>query len=432
MLKRILYIFLLLISIKATAQRTNSSPYSFFGIGQQFGSESVEQASMGGIGVAYNNIYHLNFLNPAASANLRFATYTFGATASNLTVKDFSGSQSSTSVNLSYFNMGFPIGKRAGVSFGLRPSSSVGYSLFNVTRDANDVVLTADRFYGTGGTNRIYGAYGMFLAKGLSVGIEGSYLFGKTENNVTSQRANVHLATKNNEINNIRGKSLKVGLHYKKEMSNKLMLNFGAVFKLENSLTTNGNEYLYSLVIGSNSFEAPRDTLSRASISGEVINPLRTSLGFGLGKKAKWYAGVEYEFQNALNIKGVLSSSSAGYGYGNSNKLSMGGFYLPKATSITSYWDRVTYRAGMRFEKTGLLINRTGSAGGFTEINDFGISFGLGLPLKELSNLNLGFEYGKKGTTANNLIQENYFNFKLSLSLNAFGQGAWFVKRKIN
>ena len=104
---------------------------------------------------------------------------------------------------------------------------------------------------------------------------------------------------------------------------------------------------------------------------------------------------------------------------------------MPKVNSISSYWERVTYRAGIRFEDTGLLIKGSSNSD-FTKIKDFGISFGLGLPLRDLSNLNLGIEYGKKGSTINNLIQENYFNFKVSLSLNAIGNLAWFVKRKID
>ena len=61
-------------------------------------------------------------------------------------------------------------------------------------------------------------------------------------------------------------------------------------------------------------------------------------------------------------------------------------------------------------------------------INEFGISFGVGLPInKELSNINLGFEFGKRGTTNNGLVQENYINFRLSLSLN----DKWFKKIQI-
>ena len=424
MLKRILYIFLVFISIKAVGQRANSSPYSFFGIGQQYSSQTVEQASMGGIGVAFSDSYHLNLMNPAGNAHLRFATYTFGLTVNDLTIKDFSGSQSSTSTSLSYVNIGFPIGKNAGASFGLQPNTSVGYSLLNEVKDTDGEILELTRFYGIGGTNRVYGAFGMLLTKGFSVGVEAEYVFGKTENSVLSQRANVSLGTNNTEETILRGSGLKIGMQYQKEVSNKLMLNFGVTMKLENKLKTNGLAHLYSSLSG-----VPRDTISSITINGKIVSPIKTGLGVGLGKTGKWYAGLEYEFQDALSIQGSLLSESTSYAYGNSNKLSLGGFYLPKSNSISNYWDRVTYRAGLRFEKTGLLVSKTSVVGDFTEINDFGISFGLGLPMgKKLSNLNLGIEYGTKGSTANNLIQEKYFNFRLSLSLN----DSWFIKREID
>ncbi len=431
MLKKIFYLYILFISITTYGQRSNSSPYSFFGIGQQYSSQTVEQASMGGIGVSFSSIYHLNFLNPAANANLRFATYSVGLNVNDLTIKDDSGSQKSTSTSVSYLNIGFPVGKRAGVAFGLKPNTSVGYSLLNITNDVNGDPFEATRFYGSGGTNKIYGAFGIGVTKNLSVGFEAEYIFGKTENNVISQKANVHLGTKNNEVTTIRGTGLKLGFLYHKKLSNKLNVNFGAAIKLENSLSTNGSEYLYSASLQQDGFETPRDTIYAASISGSLKNPLKTTLGLGFGKDNKWYAAVDYEFQDALDIKGSLLTSSSSHSYGKSNRISIGGFYIPKFNSISSYWERVTYRGGVRFEDTGLLINGE-NTGGFTKVKDFGISFGLGLPLKDLSNLNLGIEYGKKGTTINNLIQENYFNFKLSLSLNAIGNLAWFQKRKID
>ena len=430
MLKRIFYIFLLLISIKTFGQRSNSSPYSFFGIGQQYGSQSEEQATMGGVGVAFSSLYRINFINPASFANLKLATYSIGLNVNDLTVKDNSGSQKSTSTSVSYLNIGFPIGKNTGLAFGLKPNTTVGYSLLNVVNDSNGDPFEATRFYGSGGTNKIYGAFGISVSKSFDVGFEAEYIFGNTENNILSQKTGVQLATKSNEVTTIRGTGLKLGVLYKNELKNKLLVNIGAAIKLENKLTTNGSEYLYSTSIVSGGFDSPRDTTYRATVNGEIINPLKTILGVGIGKLNKWNASLDYEFQNALNVKGSLLTSNSSYQFGKSSRVSVGGFYIPKINSIASYWDRVTYRAGVRFEDTGLLVN--GANAGFTKIKDFGISFGLGLPLRDLSNLNLGVEYGKKGSTINNLIQENYFNFKLSLSLNAIGNLAWFQKRKID
>jgi hypothetical protein len=87
-----------------------------------------------------------------------------------------------------------------------------------------------------------------------------------------------------------------------------------------------------------------------------------------------------------------------------------------------SYAKRITYRAGFKYEKTGLIVNST-------SINDVGMTFGFGLPITgSLSNTNIGFEFGKKGTTSNNLVQENYFNISIGVSLN----DKWFVKSKYN
>lgn len=55
-------------------------------------------------------------------------------------------------------------------------------------------------------------------------------------------------------------------------------------------------------------------------------------------------------------------------------------------------------------EKTGLVINDE-------SIDEFGISFGLGIPAGGLfSNVNTTFEFGKRGTTNENLVEENFVN----------------------
>ena len=62
-------------------------------------------------------------------------------------------------------------------------------------------------------------------------------------------------------------------------------------------------------------------------------------------------------------------------------------------------------------------------------IREFGISFGVGLPMgNSFNNINVGFEYGQRGTTNQNLIKENFVSFNFSLSLN----DRWFRKRKYN
>ena len=439
MIRNILVVFLLITSIAAMAQRTNSSPYSFFGVGEEFRPLTVEQSAMGGIGVAFSHYKYLNFTNPAAYANLRYTTYSFGLLNNKLTVDDGTVNQTSNATSLSYFTLAFPVGAKAGMSFGIQPVSSVGYSLTNSVLDLNGEVAEISIFSGSGGVSRFYGSFGIKIFKGISLGIEADYSFGKIDNSIANQRANVLLATKFKENKQIRGGSVTLGTQYKKEFKNKFQINAGATLKLGNDLNVSGSSHTYSLTFNGSGTEIVRDTLSFMDEDGKVkkiqaINgkyqlPIKTNFGIGIGKFDKWYLGVEYENQNAIAAIGFSNASNSAYNYGASNRFSLGGFYLPKINSISSYFQRITYRAGIRLENSGLLVDGSGLNTNFTPVEDFGISFGLGLPLKQLSSLNLGFEFGKRGTTTNSLIQENYFNFRLGLSLTDIN---WFQKRKID
>ena len=80
---------------------------------------------------------------------------------------------------------------------------------------------------------------------------------------------------------------------------------------------------------------------------------------------------------------------------------------------------RVVYRVGARLEHTGLEVKNQA-------VEDFGITFGIGLPMNVLSKINIGVEIGQLGTTDAGLIKENYTNIMLSFSLSDI----WFIKRK--
>jgi hypothetical protein len=432
MIRKVLIVFLLITSTTLLAQRTSSSPYSFFGIGEQYTPRTVENATMGGIGVAFNHYKYLNFTNPAANAFLRQTTYALGVLNNDLTLKTADSEQSSTSTSLSYVALGFPIGNKAGFSLGLQPLSSVGYSLTNDEFDSNNNLSAITQYAGEGGVNRIYGSFGMKISKEFAVGVELDYSFGNIENSIINQRANVSLATKYKEESFITGNSITLGTQYQKVLKGNRYLNAGATVKLGNDLRTTGNEYLYSLTISGGGTDVPRDTIFNSEISGKYKLPIRSILGVGIGKYDKWHVGLEYQNQDALQPEGFTNNTNSSFKYEASNRISLGGFYLPKINSISSYWERVTYRAGVRYEKIGLGIDGSGSGTNFTSIDNLGMSFGLGLPLKDLSNVNLGFEYGKRGTISNNLIEENYFNLRLSLSLTASGTQSWFRKRKID
>jgi len=426
MIRKIIVITTLFISVVGFAQKNNTSAYSFFGIGDKNNQTTVEQLSMGGVGISFHDSYHLNLTNPAAVTSLKYTNYSIALENINISAKDNTTSQNGKITYLSYLAMGIPLSEKSGLVFGLLPNSSVGYSLITSIKDIDGNALEASYYNGDGGTNKAFVNLGYKPFKGFSVGLQGNYIFGKIDNSVINQKKDLALATKYQTVSNIKGFSLSVGMIYDKKLNDKVDLHVGASFDLESNINTEGHEYLYSLLY--NTIESPRDTVLNIKSKGTIKSPIKTSLGVGFGKSGKWFAGVDYSFQNALNIEGDVLSNYTKIAYDNYSKIAIGGFYIPKYNSISSYWQRVIYRAGLKYENTGLMVDALGNGADYTAINDFGISFGVGLPIsKQLSNLNLGFEIGKRGKTANGLVQENYFKFIVGLSLN----DKWFKKRKI-
>ena len=386
MIKKIIVVLTLFVSIVGFSQKNNTSAYSFFGIGDKNNSSTVEQLSMGGVGVSLSESYHLNFLNPATNASLMFTTYSMGIENLNNTAKDSNDKQKASTTYLSYLALGFPLGEKGGMTIGLLPNSSVGYSLVSNIYDAENNPVEVTQYIGDGGTNKLFLSVGYKPFKNFSIGLQGNYIFGKIENSILNQVKDASLATKYQTTSTIKGLSLNGGFHYKRKMNDKMDFLFGGNFDFNNEIEATGNEYLYSVSLGT--LESPRDTILSIKSKGILKSPLKSTLGIGLGKDNKWYAGVDYSFQNALDLSGGVFNNYSKIDYDNYSKIAMGGFYTPKFNSITSYWERITYRAGMKFENTGLLVDASGNGSDFTAINDFGISFGVGLPMsKQLSNL---------------------------------------------
>ncbi|QCX40755.1 hypothetical protein FF125_20770 [Aureibaculum algae] len=421
MIKKLIVLSLILLSFKGFTQKNNNSPYSFFGIGEETPQKTVEEMSMGEIGGAFNSSYQLTFTNPAALAYLQYTTYTIAGENKSISINDGTNKGSASTASLSYFALGIPIGNKGGVSFGLQPNTTVGYSLTEEFKDADGDLTEINFFEGSGGTNRVFLGFGYKLLKNVSIGLEASYVFGTIENSLLNRRNGVQLATMHTTNSELRGFTAKAGLQYSAKVSDKLILKTGAVFHLKNNLSNEGDELLFSLVNTNDGTVSPRDTLVNNSFDDDIKKPLNTILSVGLGQENKWYAGLEYSFHNAIDFTNGVLADNTRLSHDKMSRVSVGGYYIPKINSISSYWKRITYRAGFNMRQTGIAINND-------KVNDLGMSFGVGLPIgKQLSNLNLGFEFGKRGEINNSLIKENYFNFRLGLTLN----DRWFVKRKI-
>jgi long-subunit fatty acid transport protein len=414
MLKRIIIVVFILITGVVLGQGGTTSPYSFYGIGIQKFKGTAENRTMAGIGVFSDSI-HLNLQNPAGIADLRLVNYSVGGSHKYVTQESAVQSQISTTTSLDYIAVGIPMGKFGG-SFGLIPYSSVGYKLQSI--DENTVTQSS----GDGGVNRACISFGYKITPKLNVGIETNYNFGSIENTVYSKQDDLELGSRVITRSEFSGFSFNFGATYKTMVSENLELSTavsftpGTNFKSDNSRTSS------SIAILTSGFLVEAQTLEFDDPTSDFIFPSQFTIGAGIGSPKHWRLGLEYTRQETSNFKNrhiELDSSLDNVKFVDASKIKLGGSFTPNYNAIGTYWKRISYRAGIRFENTGL--NIVGQ-----DINEFGISFGLGLPAGRLfSNINLGFEAGRRGTTDFGLIQENFFNTFLSLSLN----DKWFEKR---
>jgi hypothetical protein len=421
MIRSLIIAVVILTSLNGFAQSRTSSPYSFFGLGQQTFKGTIENRSMGSMRTYVDSV-HINLRNPAAYGNLRVTTYSLGAVHSKTWASTETESDSYDATTIEYVSIGIPVGKKAGFGFGLVPFNSVGYEIGSIT----DALYS--RFTGEGSITRAYFGFGYKLTPELSLGGEFRYNFGEETNSSSVATNTVQFGT--NEVNetDFSGASFNFGLHYQKMISDELELQASAVYSPESNLNAKNERTLSAFLLTPSLDE--NIVSARDTEFGEQNLKLPSELTFGvtIGQPLKWNLGAEYSIQGSSAISS-RSFAPAGTIFNDAQSYRVGGFYIPNYNSITKYWDRVVYRGGIRYEELGLEVSGDGINS--SSINEFGISFGLGLPIGRrtgFSNANVGFELGQRGTQDAGLIRETFFNFSLGLSLN----DTWFIKRKYN
>ena len=431
MTKKLLLVLIALIAFKTQAQEGTASPYSFYGIGSIKFKGTVENRSMGGLSI-YTDSIHVNLRNPASYAGKNLTSFkgenrpvifSVGGSNTSLKLKTNDSEDKSQSTTFDYIALSIPMGK-FGFGFGLLPYTSVGYKLESY--DGDDIT---NRYRGEGGLNKAYLSLGYQLTQDLSIGIDANYNFGNIQNSsiafLYDNDGNLaQYQSREENRSDLSGLNYNFGLSYKRMISPKLELISGLTFSPKSNLASNNERSFSSITINATTgsefaVNTIDDTLTEQEKETDLTIPSKFTFGIGLGQPKKWFIGTEYTSQKTSEFSNEFLGSD-GTLYEDGSTISIGGFFIPNYKSLTGYWKRVVYRAGMRFENTGLNIENE-------SINEFGMSFGVGLPVGRIfSNTNLGFEIGKRGTTSNNLIQENFINFQLSLSLN----DKWFEKRK--
>ncbi|MEL1252794.1 hypothetical protein AAEO57_03320 [Flavobacterium sp. DGU38] len=408
MIKKIILSTCLLVSFVSFAQQGTASPYSFYGIGDVRFRGTLENRSMAGVSVEQDSI-HINVENPASYAALIQTTFTVGGTYGTSTVKSQNEKANSTRSTFDYLLVGIPMGKFGG-GFGLIPVSSVGYKIRN---DNSGTELPSTQYEGEGGLNKAFLALAYKIMPKWNVGFDMQYNFGKIETTSIEAITGVSSGTRETNTSILSGFNFNVGTMYQTKINKKLELFTSLAYTFGSNLTSDSERTI----------EVDGDDTPLVTDPASIVlkMPNKVTIGAGIGQARKWLVGTSLAFQGNGKFENYYNTSENVH-YEKYAKYAVGGYYLPNYTSFSSYFSRITYRAGFKYEKIGLVVNNE-------SIKDVGISLGAGFPITgSFSNVNFGIEYGKKGTVSANLVQENYLNLSLSFSFN----DKWFVKNKYN
>ncbi|WP_075348916.1 hypothetical protein [Algoriphagus marinus] len=400
--------------------QTSSSTYSALGLGEFNYSGSATNQAMGGLGISYGTGWSVNFVNPALSTRNTIFNFEAALNYKKLNVNNGSETSDVDGGGLSYVAFSLPVksGKTT-LGLGLNQISSVNYRLL-INSQVNNATINANNFIrGDGGISEAYLSAGFVVAKNLSLGIQGSYLFGSSIRTnqlrlTDTLGVDVGIPSEYYERLTVSDVGYKLGAHYMVPLGEKKNLHLGAIY--ENLGAVNGKAFAKLAAIGqANDLDTDGDLIANDE-PGSVYIPNRYGFGFSFEKVNKYAIGLEGQYQDFKQYRSFLDDPTQ---LKEAIKIGLGFQIVPDYLAIDNSLKRSTYRFGLEFQQTPYYLNNT-------NINDLGINFGASLPLNQLSLLNLAMKVGQRGTTNNGLIRENYINFTLGFSLN---DNSWFYKR---
>ncbi|WP_144606162.1 hypothetical protein [Algoriphagus algorifonticola] len=404
---------------EAQAQ-SSASTYSALGIGEFNYSGLTQNQGMGGLGISFGTGWNANVVNPALQT--RNTIFNFQTSLNYRRINASNGSQSSDvdGGGLSYIALSLPFkpGKLT-MGMGLNQVTSVNYDLQISSMVNNAEIEAVNNINGDGGISEAYISAGYLLAKNLSIGVHGSYLFGSTirKNQLTLFNENgtqVGSTSEYYERLTISDVALKFGTQYYFPVGEKSNLHVGAIYQGLGDV--NGNAFAKLAAFGEASDPDSEGDLILDNEKGSIYIPSRYGFGVSYERANKYVIGLEGQYQNFSDFRNFLGDPLE---LREAIKLGLGFQIVPDFMSVDNNLKRGTYRVGLEFLQTPYYINQT-------TINDLGINFGASIPVNQLSLMNLAVKVGQRGTTSAGLIRENYVNFTLGFSLN---DNTWFYKR---
>ncbi|WP_167610155.1 hypothetical protein [Maribellus sediminis] len=404
----------------AQFNNNTTSPYSRYGLGDLNSYSFGRTTAMGGATLASRYDLQINGANPASYSaidSLNFL-FEFGLQGNFSKYKSNISSATSNDINFNYFAMAFRINDWMATSIALYPYSSVGYNV-QAGEELENSVEYLTTYYGEGTISDAVWGLAIQPSKYFSLGMNLNYRFGNLSRNseLNFSGADLYLLQRYSRLR-LRDFGLELGAQAILPLKNDKQLVLGAVLENKPKYTALASDIVMKNIYYSQSSDL--DTLFfQEEEKAELVFPTTIGLGLSFSKKNVYEINVDYYHQGWSDALFLGEKSEF---LADLNKFAIGAEWIPDKFSIRSAFKRVAYRAGFNYEQTYHSFDGH-------QINSFGITFGLGLPVyRSNSTINISAEFGRRGTTDFNLIREDYAKVNLSANLHDL----WFIQRKID
>ncbi len=433
MIKRYLLILAAILSTNLFiySQSVTNSPYTRFGIGEMDRNGFNNSKAMGGLATGLRAQNQINYLNPAAISSQDTMSFIFdvGVTGIFKNMESSTASAEFKDFGFDHFAISFPVKRWWFASLGVTPYSKIGYNIQQTSAyDPIDSVNMHYDYYGNGGINQLFLANSFKFFDKFSVGFNLNYLFGSLEQykQVYLDRSDSYGTLVADQIS-LNKLTYDIGVQYFNEINQKYFYVVGVTYSNKTKFNSTKETTVFMTEnfgiqgIGVIDYLANvtnlKDTISSSvDHNFKVEIPQRFSIGISGGIKNKLTLGFDYSYQDWSNVNSLNIDNS----FAKDESFNVGVEYVPDMFSLKNYYKRIYYRAGMFLNNSYLNLNGK-------QIQNYGITFGLGLPVVNgRTSLNISYTYGKRGTTNNGLIEENYSLIGINLTLYDF----WFIKRK--
>jgi hypothetical protein len=433
----IILLTIMMMPFAAFAQSGTNSPYSQYGIGVMSDQSQGFNRGMNGLALGLRERNQINFLNPASYSSLDSLTFIFdiGASLQNTNFSENGVKMNAKNSDFEYAVGAFRLLRHVGVAFGAVPYTNVGYdfsstSTVGTSKITSTTTKATTTYTGTGGLHQAFIGVGVEPIKGLSFGVNMSYLWGSFSNSMSNAFTDTYVNSMTKLYTaNVQSYKLDFGMQYQYKLDKDRILTLGLTYGLGHNLHSDPK----CKVISSNSTTATNDT-TFYSINNGLKIPTSYGIGLSYVRTNKWTIGADYTLQKwgsvsfpEYRVVNEVPSYSLRDGIMKDlHKFTVGGEIIPDVYGH-SLLKRIHYRAGVSYSTPYYTMNL--SDGRHDGPKELSASIGFGIPIQNGYNNRSLFNISAQWvhTSSKDLITENTLRINIGITFNE----RWFMKWKV-